>query len=353
MFNIHIVGRIKKIKKTKKNIFLLIENYKIYQIVVKPNFYNIIENIRVGDIVAFDVTIDENNTSKYCCKYDSYILLSAKIISCCNYNNKNIIKEENLKKYNDAKHNLRNYLYDKGYLEVNVPILTDGETSSKADSFVTHYSKTNKKLFLRKTMDTFLRILSCNNINKIYSIGHCFRNGYVTSKNQPEFEMLSIFTNYITFDEAIQLSIDILKIILNNEINISIIDDIEYAKLDNKKGTYIIKNFTNQVNSYAQEKNGVTTEFKIKMDGITIVHGVQELESFDEYTKKINEQGKKDYYGELVELENALKSGAPLCFNLGISIVRILSIYNKIKINEFEIFPFSRLNLKKGCEDDE
>ena len=60
-----------------------------------------------------------------------------------------------------------------------------------------------------------------------------------------------------------------------------------------------------------------------------------------------NEQGKKQDYGELQMLENALANGAPPCFNMGINILRTLALCNELKIKDYDVFAFSRLKLGK------
>lgn len=340
-----IIGRVVKIKKTKKNIFYIVKKEQEVQIVVKPENYTKVKDIKIGDIILCDVVNDNNNNGKYRVKIKTYLLVNVKIVSARLKDYMQNYSKENIKMYSDAKNRVRDYLLDNNYIEVHIPVLTDGETSSKATSFVTEYSKTGKKLFLRKTMDSFLRILSCNDINKIFSFGPCFRNEYVTSKNMPEFEMLSIFTNYMTLEEGIKLSIKILNLVLGKNIEVDIVDNINRKY---KKGFLLIKNFENEVDSYASVcEDGTTNEFKIKYNDKTLIHGVMEIENIDEYKKKIKEQGKKKNYGELQMLENALSNGAPPCFNMGINIPRTLAICNNMKIKDYDVFAFSRLDVGK------
>lgn len=341
-----LYGRIYKIIKKKKVAFIIIYNYKFQQIVIKGKLLNSYLNcLNYGDIVYCKVDNDLENNGKYKCKYDSFLLKEIKILSKNEYNFKLPINIENFKQYSETKYNIRKYLHRLGYIEVNLPILTNGKTSSKAESFQTIYSKSGEKLFLRKTMDIFLRMYSCSDINKIFSIGNCFRNEYLTSKNKPEFEMLSIFTNYLEKKDAINLAIKILKIITSKQIVIEYIDDDIYKTIKPSDDIfYIISKFQNLNNSYClvDDKNE-TDEFKIKFKGVTIIHGVSEIFNYNDYKKKITEQGISENYGELKTLEKLLNSGAPICYNLGISIVRILSLYNNKKIKDYDILSFDRL----------
>lgn len=304
--------------------------------------------LKIGDIISAYVKIDENNISKYKFENYSYIVEKIQIISKRTEISNFKFSIENLKKYSEAKNRVRNFLNCQGYIDLTLPILTDAETSSMAESFVTQYHQNSKKIFLRKSMDPFLRILSCYDIDKIYSIGPCFRAGFVTKKNQPEFEMLSIFTNNMTRQVAMQFSKKILELIINKRLIITEIKNKEYIETNDKKGIYLITDFPNEINSYANEIDSDTLdEFKIKIDGITVIHGVKEIENIDKYINKVNLQGKRGNYGELTNLEKALRNGAPVCYNIGISIVRILAVFYDMQIKDFNLFPFSRIKIKE------
>lgn len=341
----NICGKIINIKSKKNILFLLIKSDIITQIVIKSDLDNYLKRLSIGDIISCEVVHDKNNNSKYKTMYDSFELKSLYLVSKNIKNFKLVVNEENIINYSNVKYRIRKYLHRLGYLEIDLPVLTDGEVSSKSESFCTLYSKGNTKLYLRKTMDTFLRMYSCSGFNKIYSIGKCYRNEYLTSKYKPEFEMLSIFSNYLNKDKAIKIAIEIIKIITSQNVKLCFIDYEKYIKILPDDNTfYIISNYCNNINSYCNTfENNETNEFKIKYKNITVVHGVSEICNYDEYIKKITSQGRKSNYGELQILENLIASGAPQCYNLGISIVRILSLYNNLKIKDYDILSFDRL----------
>jgi len=344
----NICGKIVNIKSKSNILFLLIKNNNINQIVIKNNINYYLTNLNIGDVINCKVISDKNNNGKYKTEYKSFELKNLNVISKNNKNYKINVNKDNVIKYSNTKYEIRKYLHKLGYLEVDPPILTNGEVSSKSESFSTLYSKKDIKLYLRKTMDIFLRMYSCSGFNKIYSIGKCYRNEYITSKYKPEFEMLSIFSNYLSKNKAIKIAINLIKIITSKNIKLKFIDEKNYSKIIPKENVfYIVSNYHNTINSYcAILENNETNEFKIKYKNATIVHGVSEICDYNEYTKKLVNQGKKDDYGELQILEDLINSGAPQCYNLGISIIRILSLYNNLKIKDYDIFSFDRLGGK-------
>lgn len=345
-----VYGKIINIKSKKSILFLTLQNNDICQVVIKKeNLDYYLSFLDVGDVVSCEVVRDMNNNGKYKTNHKSYLLKRLNILS---KNVKNFaipVNVENVIAYSNIRYEIRKYLHRIGYIEVSLPVLTDGEISSKAESFVTEYSKLKKRLYLRKTMDSFLRMYSCSGFNKIYSIGNCFRNEFLTSKYKPEFEMLSIFSNYISKNTAIKLSVKILKIITSRNIKIKSVTESEYKQENLEDDVfYVVSSYYDTNDSYCEQLyNKETNEFKIKFKNVTIVHGVSEIYNYEEYLKKINEQDRKNDYGELKVLEDLINSGASKCYNIGISIIRTLSLYNNLKIKDYDILSFDRLGGKK------
>lgn len=343
----YICGKIKHIKVKKNTIFLLLDNGEYSQIVVKKRDKAFVSKLNIGDIVECSVVIDVDNNGRYKCKYPSYLLKEINIVSK-NITNFNLnVSIDNVTYYFDKIFQIRKYLHTKGYIEVDVPILTNGEVSSRSKSFCTTYFDNGKEevLYLRKTMDSFLRIYSCVGLNKVFAIGKCFRNESLTSYNKPEFEMLSIFTNYLSKTDAVKLSVDLVALITFKDIEVQYVEERKYKEIKPLNNIlYVITGFDNLINTYcALDKYGKSNEFKIKYKNVTIVHGIDEICDIDEYNRKIEEQKRNDDYGELKVLENLIGSGAPKCFNIGISVARIISLYNDKKISDYSVLSFDRI----------
>ena len=75
-----------------------------------------------------------------------------------------------------------------------------------------------------------------------------------------------------------------------------------------------------------------SSEFKIKYSGVTIVHGVEEICNIDEYIEMLSQQNKANSIGDLEMLRNTIASGAVPCYNLGISLQRIVMLFEKHEI---------------------
>lgn len=336
-------GRICEIKKTKKYAFVKVSGDAIIQLTFKLEEQPF-PALEIGDIIEAQVIFDDKST-RYKPDYASFFVQNIKVLS------KRIATEMHINKSKDdvvayslAKSRVRNYLENRQYIEVSVPILTNGETSSKAHSFITKHRNLDETLYLRKTMDSFMRIYSCNDYHRIYAIGSCFRNEFITSMCASEFEMLSVFSNYISMDEAVKTAFELIGYILGKSIEYTKMSEKEYKESKSHKGFILIDEIVCSENSYAETReDGYSDEFKIKYNGTTIAHIVKEISSINSYCDRIRTQGKKDNYGELESLEKALKSGAPPCVNIGLSIIRTLALYNEKKIKDYNPFSIHRL----------
>ena len=325
---------------------MIINNWEDIQFVIDHKSSDIIKWLCLWDIVSCEEAEDSNNHGKYKYEHKTYTLVNISLISKNVCNKKIQYEYNNIQQYSDAKFRIRNFLHELNYLEVSIPTLTDWETSSKARSFETYHIHTKKKLYLRKTLDSFLRMLSCSDLNKIYCIWPCFRNEKLTSYTPSEFEMLSVFTNYMSQNSAINLAIKLLKIILNiNNVRIVNITNNNYLKRHANWIFYLISWFIDENNNYSSKSdNWYLDEFIIKYNDVTIIHWVKEIINYDEYIKKLYAQWKRDNYWELQKLEDLINSWAPICYNIGVSIIRTLASYYNKRLKDYDLFLLNRIS---------
>lgn len=341
-----LCGKIAAIKRTKSTIFMEILCGRREQLVFKNQQLEAVLALspEVDDLIEVE-GVPEQHVSRWGTSLPSTMVSGiCSIRKCAVHAFGAHIDTCAIERRAMAEARVRSYLLDAGYISVDVPVLTNGETSSAAHSFCTYSEGLGEDLFLRKSMDPFLRILSCAGMDRIFSIGKCFRNGFVTSKYRSEFELLSIFTNYQSQEAAIELiKALLLKLIDKPDLDFQCCDVADWSDkstiADGK--FYILRNFQNKKNSYAARGHeGTLDEFKVRLNGLTIAHGVREIETLEEYLQKLEEQGKKSNYGELELLDDALRSAAPPCYNVAISIPRVL---NHMFACESEPFPHQRL----------
>ena len=94
---------------------------------------------------------------------------------------------------------IRQFLDDKGYLEVDTPILLPLEIGANARPFVTHHNTLDIDMYLRIETELYLKRLIVGGMNKVYEVGRIFRNEGMDQKHNPEFtsiELYQAFTDY-------------------------------------------------------------------------------------------------------------------------------------------------------------
>ena len=94
---------------------------------------------------------------------------------------------------------IRQYLDDKGFLEVDTPILLPLEIGANARPFVTHHNTLDIDMYLRIETELYLKRLIVGGMHKVYEVGRIFRNEGMDQKHNPEFttiELYQAFTDY-------------------------------------------------------------------------------------------------------------------------------------------------------------
>ncbi|MGL6077047.1 MAG: lysine--tRNA ligase [Fimbriiglobus sp.] len=91
---------------------------------------------------------------------------------------------------------MRNFLDDRGYLEVETPVLQSIAGGAAARPFITHHNTLDIPLYLRIALELPLKRLLVGGIEKVYEIGRVFRNEGISTKHNPEFTMMELYHAY-------------------------------------------------------------------------------------------------------------------------------------------------------------
>jgi lysyl-tRNA synthetase class 2 len=95
-----------------------------------------------------------------------------------------------------AVHALRTTLVDRGYLEVETPMLQRIHGGANARPFVTHSNAYNMRLYLRIAPELYLKRLAVGGVERVFELGRDFRNEGVDTTHNPEFTMLEAYEAY-------------------------------------------------------------------------------------------------------------------------------------------------------------
>jgi lysyl-tRNA synthetase class 2 len=97
---------------------------------------------------------------------------------------------------------IRRHLDERGFVEVETPILQPRYGGALAEPFVTHSNELDTVLYLRIADELYLKRLIVGGLEKVYEIGKDFRNESVSYKHQPEFTMLEWYEAYADYEDT-------------------------------------------------------------------------------------------------------------------------------------------------------
>ncbi len=102
---------------------------------------------------------------------------------------------------------IRQYLYDREFLEVETPMLHVMAGGAIAKPFVTHHNALDMPLYLRIAPELHLKRLVIGGVSeKLFEINRCFRNEGLSPKHNPEFTSLEVYQAYVDFTAMIDLT---------------------------------------------------------------------------------------------------------------------------------------------------
>jgi lysyl-tRNA synthetase class 2 len=101
---------------------------------------------------------------------------------------------------------LREFLDNRGFLEVETPILQPLYGGAAARPFVTHHNELEQDMYLRISFELYLKRLLVGNLEKVYEIGRDFRNEGVSFKHNPEFTQLEFYWAYADYLQVMELT---------------------------------------------------------------------------------------------------------------------------------------------------
>ncbi len=94
------------------------------------------------------------------------------------------------------------FLDERGFVEVEMPVLQPLYGGALARPFVTHHNELHRDLYLRIATELYLKRCIIGGIDRVYEIGKDFRNEGVSFKHNPEFTMLETYEAYVDYNDV-------------------------------------------------------------------------------------------------------------------------------------------------------
>lgn len=100
---------------------------------------------------------------------------------------------------------IRQFLNQRGFLEVETPVLQPEAGGAMARPFITHHNSLDRDFYLRIALELHLKRLIIGGFDKVYEIGRVFRNEGISVKHNPEFTMLESYEAYSDYKDVMSM----------------------------------------------------------------------------------------------------------------------------------------------------
>ncbi len=118
---------------------------------------------------------------------------------------------ERFKKRSAIVSSIRQFLSDKGFLEVETPMMQSIAGGAAAKPFITHHNSLDMDLYLRIAPELFLKRLLVGGMEKVFEINRNFRNEGLSRRHNPEFTMMEIYQAYADYNVMMDLTEELIS----------------------------------------------------------------------------------------------------------------------------------------------
>lgn len=203
-----------------------IQLYLKSDIVGSDNFL-IFQELDIGDFIGIKGTLFKTHTGEITVKVESFALLSKSLRPLpekwhglrdiqIRYRQRylDLISNEDVKKVFLTRSriiaNIRSFLDKKGFVEVETPMMHYIPGGAAGKPFKTYHGELEMDLYLRIAPELYLKRLLVGGFEKVYEINRSFRNEGVSTRHNPEFTMLEIYSAYDNYEDMMVLCQDLI-----------------------------------------------------------------------------------------------------------------------------------------------
>lgn len=101
---------------------------------------------------------------------------------------------------------IRNFMTDRGFIEVETPILQPVYGGALARPFITHHHALDQDLYPRIALELYLKRLIIGGYDKVFEIGRVFRNEGISTRHNPEFTMMESYEAYADYNDVMEMT---------------------------------------------------------------------------------------------------------------------------------------------------
>ena len=236
---VSIAGRLMALRTHGKALFADIEDISgRIQIYIKSNkvgedAFKLFSKIGVGDILGVLGLIFRTRTGEVTVFVEEFSLLCKSVRSLpekwhglkdveIRYRKRyldlivNPLVREIFIKRGKVIQSIRNFLDNRGFLEVQTPIMQPIPGGATARPFITHHNTLHRDLYLRIATELYLKRLIVGGLEKVYELGCDFRNEGISTKHNPEFTMLELYEAYGDYHSMMTITEELVAYVIKD-----------------------------------------------------------------------------------------------------------------------------------------
>ena len=131
---------------------------------------------------------------------------------------------------------IRQYFDERGYLEVETPMMQQVAGGAAARPFRTHHNALDMDLFLRIAPELYLKRPVVGGLDRVYEINRNFRNEGISTQHNPEFTMLEFYQAYANYHDMMQITEELIEFVAR-EVNGNTVTEFDGNTIDLAKWT--------------------------------------------------------------------------------------------------------------------
>lgn len=194
--------------------------------------YTAFKKLDIGDIIGIKGTVFRTHKGEISVKVSEYTLLAKSLLPLpekwhglkdldLRYRQRYVdlivnpeVKETFIKRSQIIKE-IRAFLDERGYIEVETPVLNTIAGGAAARPFVTHHNTLDLDMYLRIATELHLKRLIVGGMEKVYEIGRIFRNEGMSVKHNPEFTLIELYEAYTDYKFMMELTENLFEQVAN------------------------------------------------------------------------------------------------------------------------------------------
>ena len=236
---VKIAGRVIAVRKMGKSAFLhLFDGEAKLQVYIRKDMvpekdFQVFKLLDIGDIIGAEGKLFRTKTNELTLLVSNVTFLSKSLHPLpekwhglqdkeLRYRQRyvDLIVNENTRKIFNLRslviQQIRMFFYERGYLEVETPMMHPIPGGASAKPFITRHNALSIDLYLRIAPELYLKRLMVGGIEKVFEVNRNFRNEGISQKHNPEFTMLEFYELYKDFNDYMKLTEDLIDLLNKN-----------------------------------------------------------------------------------------------------------------------------------------